>query len=197
MRFADFASDSAGLRIAGGAVLFVFFSWLAFSQKQREVIFTRLRLRGRRSSAANTPPRSLSPEKKVPNNSAPKPTEYVETFPPSQREALAKVAESLPEKQRESLGDLGFDEQTMVQSLMKFDDDYRKCNDSKYTVTGISVKEIKALGDFPDYAELSGVPLPDPYTEFDLAKAIPRPYRPFRWAYHQTMCKFSRINTTV
>lgn len=59
------------------------------------------------------------------------------------------------------------------------------------TVCGFSVDEIKALEDFPDYAELSGVSLPTPYPEFDIEKALPRPYRPFRWAYHQTICKFN------
>ncbi|KAF3940015.1 hypothetical protein ABW19_dt0204581 [Dactylella cylindrospora] len=47
--------------------------------------------------------------------------------------------------------------------------------------------EIASFGDFPDYASLTGVPLPDPYPEFNIATAKPRPYRPFRWAYHQTM----------
>jgi hypothetical protein len=60
----------------------------------------------------------------------------------------------------------------------------------KYTPTGFSTAEIKAMGDFPAYDILSGVPLPQPYSNFDPEKAIPRPYRPFRWAYHQTMCKF-------
>lgn len=50
--------------------------------------------------------------------------------------------------------------------------------------------EIKAFGRFPDYAALTEVPLPSAYKEFDISKALPRPYRPFRWAYHQTMCKF-------
>jgi hypothetical protein len=45
------------------------------------------------------------------------------------------------------------------------------------------------MGDFPAYDILSGIPLPEPYVNFDPAKAVPRPYRPFRWAYHQTMCK--------
>ena len=67
--------------------------------------------------------------------------------------------------------------------------DYRKCQEERYTPTGLSVAEVKALGDFPDYAALSGVPLPRAYgEEFDVDKALARPYRPFRWAYHQTMC---------
>jgi hypothetical protein len=58
-----------------------------------------------------------------------------------------------------------------------------------FTPCEFSTEEIKALGDFPDYVTLSGVPLPEAYPEFDINKAKPRPYRPFRWNYHQTMCK--------
>ncbi|KAG6817080.1 hypothetical protein H0H87_012848 [Tephrocybe sp. NHM501043] len=39
----------------------------------------------------------------------------------------------------------------------------------------------------PDYARLSGVPAPKPLHNFNLDKANPRPYRPFRWEYHQNM----------
>lgn len=39
-----------------------------------------------------------------------------------------------------------------------------------------------------DYFKLSGVPPPTPLPDFDVDKAKARPYRPFRWAYHQTMC---------
>ncbi|KAF9481762.1 hypothetical protein BDN70DRAFT_854514 [Pholiota conissans] len=38
-----------------------------------------------------------------------------------------------------------------------------------------------------DYFELCGVARPKPLPDFDIAKARPRPYRPFRWPYHQTM----------
>ncbi|QIX00641.1 hypothetical protein AMS68_006158 [Peltaster fructicola] len=55
------------------------------------------------------------------------------------------------------------------------------------TATGFTAEEVERLGDFPDYATLSGIPLPAPYREFDITKARPRPYRPLRWAYHQTM----------
>ncbi|KAI6019653.1 hypothetical protein F5J12DRAFT_904094 [Pisolithus orientalis] len=37
----------------------------------------------------------------------------------------------------------------------------------------------------PDYAKLTGVPAPKPLHNFDAARA--RPYRPFRWEYHQNM----------
>ncbi|RDB20997.1 hypothetical protein Hypma_011423 [Hypsizygus marmoreus] len=39
----------------------------------------------------------------------------------------------------------------------------------------------------PDYFKLSGVPPPNPLLEFNIDKAKARPYRPFRWAYHQHM----------
>lgn len=55
------------------------------------------------------------------------------------------------------------------------------------TPTGFSEHDIKALGRFPDYAVLSGVPHPQPYNNFNIHKAMFRPYRPFRWNYHQTM----------
>jgi hypothetical protein len=55
--------------------------------------------------------------------------------------------------------------------------------------TGYTLEGIYRLGDFPDYAILSGVPLPNVYQNFNINTALPRPYRPFRWAYHQTMDK--------
>ena len=72
--------------------------------------------------------------------------------------------------------------------MMPYEADYMNVDGSKHTPTGFSSDEIKALGDFPNYAELSGVPLPEASSDFDIDKALPRPYRPFRWAYHQTMC---------
>ncbi|KAJ3865061.1 hypothetical protein EV359DRAFT_72660 [Lentinula novae-zelandiae] len=38
-----------------------------------------------------------------------------------------------------------------------------------------------------DYFKLSGVPPPKPLLDFNVDKAQARPYRPFRWSYHQTM----------
>jgi len=71
------------------------------------------------------------------------------------------------------------------------DEDYRSPEaEGKYSYTGVSVREIRALGKFPDYAALSGIALPRECEEhFDIERALPRPYRPFRWGYHQTMCK--------
>ena len=163
-------------------------TYLFLSRRQKQTILDRLMLRGRKASSANTPPRSLSPEKKQPSNATPGKSEYVESFPPSRREALAEVMEKLSNGQQEKFGKtLDFDDKTFSQSMMAFEDDFRKCDESKYTPTGFSVEEVKALGDFPDYATLSGVDLPEVYKEFDITTAKARPYRPFRWAYHQTM----------
>jgi hypothetical protein len=75
---------------------------------------------------------------------------------------------------------------------------YLETETTMYTPCDFSTDDIKALGDFPDYATLSGVPLPRPYPEFDIKRAIPRPYRPFRWSYHQTMCKWRHdVLTTI
>ncbi|KAF8477512.1 hypothetical protein BDZ91DRAFT_778561 [Kalaharituber pfeilii] len=57
-----------------------------------------------------------------------------------------------------------------------------------------SKEEREHIGKYPDYAELSGVPWPHLYHNFDPLRAIPRPYRPFRWTYHQTM-SLSRMET--
>lgn len=159
---------------------------LSLTQTQRDILSRRFRLR-RRTPSADTPPRSLSPDKKVPSNAPPTTNEYIDTFPPSRREELIELAATLPPRQREALGDLGVDAPNVTKSMIGFEDDWRQCDGSKYTPTGFSVKEIRALGNFPDYAQLSGVPLPAPYHDFDIDKARARPYRPFRWSYHQTM----------
>lgn len=99
------------------------------------------------------------------------------------------MVETMPAAQRQAMGDLSFDQNTFARSLLDFEEDYRTADDSKYCYSGFSVRELKALGDFPDYSALSEVPMPQPYLEFDINRAKPRPYRPFRWAYHQTMCK--------
>jgi len=50
--------------------------------------------------------------------------------------------------------------------------------------------------EFPDYSALSGVPLPGPLKDFDVDKAKPRPYRPFRWNYIQNMGMSSAVLTS-
>jgi hypothetical protein len=104
--------------------------------------------------------------------------EYVRVFPPSQRNELPG-ADSLK----------SVDLSTSPKSaILKLDQDYRNADSSRYVFSGFSVGEIRGLGNFPDYAKLSGVPLPSPLINFNIDKAVPRPYRPFRWNYHQTMC---------
>jgi hypothetical protein len=176
------------LLVLGVAFCLISITYLALSQKQRDVLFRRLRLRERRVSSATTPPRSLSPEKKAPIT-VPSPTEYIDSFPGSRREALARVMEMSSQADRGSLVGLEAEKSMTSEMMMPYESNYTEVDGSKHTPTGFSVDEIKVLGDFPDYAELSGVPLPQPYPQFDIDKALPRPYRPFRWSYHQTMCK--------
>ena len=151
--------------------------------------------RRRRTSTSKTPPRSLTPDKKVSENT---PTQnYKDTFPPSSRGNLpvwTKSWKSVWASLKRFDIDEGYQEY-LQKNLIPWEADYRKCDASTYTPMEISIGEVKALGDFPDYSKLSGVPLPEPYKEFKIEKAIPRPYRPFRWAYHQTMCRspFSTI----
>jgi hypothetical protein len=161
--------------LLGLASLFSTIIYISLSKSRREALIARVRLRGRRASTAKTPPRSLSPEKNSQGKQA-LPSNYRDALPPPRREAA-----HLPE----------VSEAEIRTNILPMKTDYRTCNDLKYTTMGFSLDEIKQLGDFPDYAQLSGVPLPQPYREFDLDKALPRPYRPFRWAYHQTMCMCS------
>lgn len=165
---------------------------LFLNRGQRETILDRFGIQRRRGSAAATPPRSLSPvksEKGVASSS--KAPDYVLAFPPSRRDTLAelaknnvvlkKVMSTEHELSTETLRDQAL---PMVQSYLARD------GTVKYTPTGFSTDEIAALGDFPRYDILSGVPLPETYEEFRPDTALPRPYRPFRWAYHQTMCRY-------
>lgn len=76
-----------------------------------------------------------------------------------------------------------------MKNLVPFEKDWQTCSGDAYSPTGVTVDEIKTLGDFPDYEALSGVPAPAAYEGFEIENAIARPYRPFRWKYHQTMCK--------
>lgn len=154
--------------------------YLILYRTSTKSLLYKVSLRGRRDSTAKTPPRSLSPEKKQPN-SAPSPASYNHTLPPQRREALLQIQEKAI-RWRE------VDETEMRQNVLPMTANYETSPGNLYTPTGFSIDDIKALGDFPDYATLSGVPLPSPYPEHDIAKAKPRPYRPFRWSYHQTMC---------
>lgn len=167
-------------------------SYLSLDPNQRQLLFTRLHLRETRPYSTDTPPRSISPSellrgKDSHNDALPEKNEYMTTFPESRRHVLGDLATKFPTAEKAKLGDLKFDEAAFTQALLGWEEDYRSAATAKYSYSRFSVQEIKALGDFPDYAALSGVPVPQAYREFDINKAKPRPYRPFRWAYHQTM----------
>ncbi|OGM41451.1 hypothetical protein ABOM_010098 [Aspergillus bombycis] len=118
------------------------------------------------------PPQSISPEKRT--------AQCADVLPPQSRQALTAVPGF-------ATGINEVCEEKVLKHILPMTTDYRSCEEDKYTPTGFSIAEINALGDFPDYAKLSGVPLPQEYLEFEIKKALPRPYRPFRWGYHQTM----------
>ncbi|KJZ80052.1 hypothetical protein HIM_00766 [Hirsutella minnesotensis 3608] len=108
-----------------------------------------------------------------------------ETFPPSRRHILTQVADStIRVLGGGSVGDVS---RTRPQSLLETHSDYRLADSARLLYSGFTVGEVRSLGDFPDYAKLSGVPLPAPAVNFRIDTALPRPYRPFRWPYHQTM----------
>lgn len=171
------------------AAAFVISSAIVFklSQKRRQVLLDRISFHRRRTSGSNTPPRSLSPKKgSTEDVSTP---DYSKTLPPSRRSAL-KTLQGLPAPLSTKLQDLLEEERSLEEAKpLPLTASYLKTGTTMLTPCGFSTDEIKALGDFPDYATLSGVPLPQPYHDFDIKKAKPRPYRPFRWNYHQTMCK--------
>ena len=49
--------------------------------------------------------------------------------------------------------------------------------------------QVSGKNKLPDYSKLTGFPAPKPIHHFDIDTAKPRPYRPIRWEYHQTMCE--------
>jgi hypothetical protein len=113
-------------------------------------------------------------QKKVPD------ADYTNVFPPSQRHTLCQLIPNAENR----VGDIS----TSNLPLLTLECDYRLADPSTNIYSGFTVGEIRALGPFPDYAKLSGVPAPTPLRDFNIKGALPRPYRPFRWPYHQTMC---------
>ncbi|KAG4220175.1 hypothetical protein PC116_g31346 [Phytophthora cactorum] len=170
------------------AIVVSLLSFFALNKSQKDVVFKRLGLKRRDASRPSTPLLEKQPLSKPLSLST---SDLQSTFPPSQRGQLKIVAENMPPDQKEAMGNLSFDIDTFTRSLLGFEEDYRTADNSKYCFSGFSVRELKALGDFPDYSLLSEVPMPQPYLEFDIDRAKPRPYRPFRWAYHQTMCTYA------
>ncbi|KAJ9639468.1 hypothetical protein H2201_002872 [Coniosporium apollinis] len=179
--------DGVLLLLIGLVFLLTSISYLAVNKKQRDVVLDRLHIRRRRASGARTPPRSLSPGKKVPAAAAAASPTYQDVFPPSRRAALAEIETDLPSILNKPLSELVTSPAKSRIACIPLDVDLKNLESTCYTATEFSNEEINALGDFPDYAGLSGIPLPEPYTAFDITKAQPRPYRPLRWSYHQTM----------
>lgn len=183
------------LLIALGAAFVAATIVLVFDGKQRNVVLQRFDIRRRRATGSLTPPRSLSPEKQgLPPNKASSDHDFSKAFPPSRRGALA----NLPSDALQGPG-------KTAKQLSEISPDYRNCLPSEdswdldkfadhATATGFTLEEIKRLGHFPDYAALSGIPLPQEYEGFDISTAKARPFRPLRWAYHQTMCRLACIS---
>lgn len=165
---------------------------LVLDGKQRDVVLQRFDIRRRRATGSLTPPRSLSPEKQgLPSNKASSEPDFSNAFPPSRREALADLSPDAlkgPGKPATQLSQVPPDYAKRLPSEETWSADKHP---DHVTATGFSLEEIKRLGDFPDYAALSGVPLPRKYEGFDISTAKARPFRPIRWAYHQTMCTTS------
>ncbi|RDW84968.1 hypothetical protein BP6252_02558 [Coleophoma cylindrospora] len=160
---------------------------LILNKQQREAALGRLGFRRRRASGASTPPRSVSPKKDAKQSGPTKP-DYTAQFPPSRRSALTELAKKVTDASGKVLAVEEPASDFLLKDSLPFAQSFALQNDTpKYTPTGFSTAEVKAMGDFPEYDVLSGVPLPKEYKEFNPATALPRPYRPFRWAYHQTM----------
>ncbi|KAH7417247.1 hypothetical protein BKA64DRAFT_294737 [Cadophora sp. MPI-SDFR-AT-0126] len=165
---------------------------LVVNKRQRDAVLGRLHFQRRRTSGASTPPRSISPSKKAPTNGAP---DFVNAFPPSRRSVLPEFAKTLPSTTSKKLLSTEPSGDFLVKHALPTTQTYSLDNNvPKYTPTGFSTAEIKVMGDFPAYDILSGVPLPQPYKNFDVTRALPRPYRPLRWKYHQTM-SFQKMET--
>lgn len=131
--------------------------------------------------------RSVSPPSSPVKASKPKSpsADYSKVFPPSQRHVLGEIA---PTPLSAGGQPAPIDLSVSPRPILALDEDYRQADPSKYIFSGFTVGEVKALGNFPDYAKLSGLPPPTPLHDFNIDDAQPRPYRPFRWSYHQTMC---------
>lgn len=134
-------------------------------------------LRLRKWKTCNNVNRPLQHKQAVTVAKPPSTTEYCSILPPSQRATIFPDGgtSGMP------LGN---------QKVLEMERNYKLAEPWTCVYSGFLVAEILSLGDFPDYAKLSGVPLPSPIPNFNINKAVPRPYRPLRWVYHQTMGTF-------
>lgn len=179
-----------GLALAIGTL-----SYFTINEKQRDILLSKFYLQRSRARESFTPPRSLSPsDQKLPSSTPVEGQEYRDTFPPCRRVALAEMADKSFKVNGSSAKELSELPHDTSKPIPDKKDVFAPGNEGLFTPTGFTIEEVKALGDFPDYAALSGVPLPTPYTEFNIDTAKPRPFRPFRWAYHQTMCMSRRLD---
>lgn len=167
----DFATRYAATTVLGISVLTVGLIYLVSVRIDSRKIFTRFK---------RAP--SFSQETEKATVRSPEKQNYVNTFPPSQRATLVELGPQYA-------GVTEVDLAVTPKPVLNTEANYRAASPSQFNFSGFSVDDIHSLGDFPDYATLSGVPLPSPLENFNIDKAVPRPYRPFRWAYHQTMCK--------
>ncbi|EEP78902.1 conserved hypothetical protein [Uncinocarpus reesii 1704] len=158
--------------VLGGVLVAATATYLLINKTQRERLVHGFKARGRKAPSSGTPPPDISPEKQP-------------SAPPYRDLSMMLPNPGLPTKDALSPKDLS--DADVVQSILPMNENYQTCTEVKFTPPGFSTEEIKSMGNFPDYATLSGIPLPEAYKEFDIDKALPRPYRPFRWNYHQTM----------
>ncbi|KAK0704484.1 hypothetical protein B0H67DRAFT_603625 [Lasiosphaeris hirsuta] len=108
---------------------------------------------------------------------------HILQFPPSRRHVLASLI-----KTERSLGDVEIPPETLKSKALPTIAKGDLGRDDQYTPTGFSAQEIRAIGRFPDYSILTGIRHPEPVSPtWDISKATFRPYRPFRWGYHQHM----------
>lgn len=170
---------------------------LGYTQSWHKSLFNKLHFQHRRASTSATPPRSLSPSKKSAEksiNSTSKAPNYYDVLPPSRRFTLPQVAKTIPPRFGTVLTSTNPSTEHMAESKLPMTQSYTLGFETpKYTPMGFSTQELNAMGDFPPYDILTGVPLPQPYEGFNPETALPRPYRPIRWQYHQTMCKYIPI----
>ncbi|KAL7274876.1 hypothetical protein RUND412_002209 [Rhizina undulata] len=165
--------------------------------RTRKVIVEKFITRGRLDTAA-TPPRSLSPSPKrrctatalqltsgPPSEKPFSPTDDPSGVSQVRRASLTAIFTNILPKLPTATG--------FRRGSLALNSDSRRgstasnASDPGNDVVFRTKEEIEAYGDFPDYAQLSGVRLPVSYENFNIDTALPRPYRPFRWAYHQTM----------
>lgn len=194
---------------AGFTLFLISIALVALNSRQRAAVLDRFHIHHRRASGATTPPRDLSPDKtlesekmrlvdKTITNSASTIPDHPTAFPPSRRWVLPILAElAVSSKQQQVLSGPDPPKDVVQNAQLPRSESFKsvtEAGEAKYLPNGFSTAEIQALGDFPAYDILSGVRLPKAYEEFDPSKALSRPYRPFRWAYHQTMCKTLPFN---